>query len=97
MTGKGAMSKVKIFSLLLLGILLALFARENWHNPEPPLKLLGFALYSLPQSLIIYGCLLLGFAAGWTAHALRIRRKRRAAAAPGQASTPEHPESHQAY
>ncbi|MDP3182936.1 MAG: hypothetical protein Q8M54_08995 [Desulfobaccales bacterium] len=83
------MTKLKVFLLLLLGILLTLFARENWHYPQPAVKLFGFDLLPLPQSLIIYGCLLLGFFSGWLAHALKIRKQKRAAAAPKPASTPE--------
>jgi uncharacterized integral membrane protein len=85
------MSKLKGFLLLLLGALLVKFAVENWHYPAPPIKLFGYPLLPLPHALVIYGCLLLGFAVGWFAHALRIRHKRRAAAA--LASGEEEPEA----
>jgi uncharacterized integral membrane protein len=86
------MNKAKGLLLLLLGALLVLFARENWHQPQPALKLLGFEILPLPLSLLIYGCLVLGFAAGWLAHALRLRKQRRAAAQAPAASTTQQQE-----
>jgi uncharacterized integral membrane protein len=83
------MNKLKALLLILLGILLVLFARENWHYPQPAIKLLGWEFLPLPHSLLIYACLVLGFIAGWAAHALRARRKKRAAAAPEPALPPE--------
>jgi uncharacterized integral membrane protein len=74
------MSRLKGVMLFLLGILLVLFAQQNWSHPDPPVKLFGFEILPLPQGLIIYGCLLLGFVAGWLGHGWRLRKKRRAAA-----------------
>jgi TRAP-type C4-dicarboxylate transport system permease small subunit len=90
------MNKFKGFLLLVIGAVLVKFALENWHYPAPPITFFGFALMPLPNALIIYGGLLLGFAVGWTAHVLRARRKRREAAAAeaAQASAQEEPEPH---
>jgi uncharacterized integral membrane protein len=86
------MSKVKGILLLLLGALLVKFALENWQLPAKPVSLFGYTVLPFPTALIIYGCLVLGFAAGWLAHAFRLRRKRRLA----PASAEEEPEAHQA-
>lgn len=88
------MNKLKGLLLLVIGAVLVKFAMENWHYPSPPITLFGFTFLPLPNALIIYGGLLLGFAVGWMAHVLRARRKRRqAAAAAAQASAEEEPES----
>jgi uncharacterized integral membrane protein len=71
------MTKSKGLLLLVLGLLLAIFAMENWHYPSPPVKFLGLAFLPLPQSLIIYSCLLIGFLAGWLAHARKVKRQKK--------------------
>jgi len=74
-------SKIKlVLWLLVLGLLLV-FAVENWHYPNPPLRLLRLEIPPLPQSLIIYTCLVIGFLAGWFSHVLRIKRELREAEA----------------
>jgi uncharacterized integral membrane protein len=80
------MTKLRIFLLLLVGVFLTLFAKDNWYYP--PLKFLKFEFFPLPLSLLIYGCLLLGFLSGWVAHALKVRRKKLTAPA-DKVSTPE--------
>jgi hypothetical protein len=40
-----------------------------------------FTFPPIPHSLIIYGCLLIGFVVGWVAHFLRSRRAERQAPA----------------
>lgn len=75
------MSKVKGGVLFLLGALLALFAYQNWIYPTPPIHFLIFTFPPIPHSLIIYGCLLIGFVVGWVAHFLRSRRAERQAPA----------------
>ncbi len=74
------MTRLKGVIIFLLGVLLALFAWQNWQYPNPPVRLLGYDLLPLPQGLIIYLCLLVGFAAGWLSRGRRLRKKRRAAA-----------------
>ena len=74
------MNRLKGMLVFLLGILLALFAWQNWQPPNPPVRLLGYEILPLPQGLIIYLCLLLGFIGGWLARGVRLRKKRRAAA-----------------
>ncbi len=81
------MTKWKIVLLLLVGIILTLFAKDNWNYPV--LKFLRFEFSPLPQALLIYGGLVLGFLSGWVAHALKVRRQKIAAAAPPPASPPE--------
>ena len=81
------MSKVKIFLLLVVGIALTLFAKDNWSYPA--LKFLKFEFSPLPQAGIIYGGVLFGFLGGWLAHALKVRKKKLAASQPPPASTPE--------
>jgi len=88
------MTKVKGIMLLLLGILVAAFAWENV-KPAPPLKLFGFDLMVLPTFIIVYSNLLVGFLAGWIAHALKVKRNRRAALESAQA--PEHPDSQETH
>jgi uncharacterized integral membrane protein len=85
------MGKTKSFLLLLLVILLVIFAVQN-QQPAPTLKLFKFQVVTLPTFLLLYLCLVLGFALGWVAHALRSRRQRRAAAS---VSTEEKQESQQ--
>ncbi|MBM4275837.1 MAG: hypothetical protein FJ134_15455 [Deltaproteobacteria bacterium] len=84
------MSKTKGLLLLILAILVGVFAWEN-NQPTPPLKLFGLDLMVFPTFIIVYSCLLIGFAAGWVAHALRIKKKKRQAAA-ASVQTPEEPE-----
>ena len=64
--------------------LLVFFALENWTYPNPPVRILGQAFLPLPLSLIIYSSLVIGFVAGWLAHALKIKRERREALAASQ-------------
>jgi len=45
------MTKVKIALMLLVGIILTLFAKDNWNYPV--LKFLRFEFSPLPQALII--------------------------------------------
>lgn len=88
------MSKTKGLLLLFLAILVGVFAWEN-NQPAPPLKLFGLDLMVFPTFLIVYSCLLIGFAAGWVAHALKVKKKKRQGAA-ASAQTPEEPEPHEA-
>jgi uncharacterized integral membrane protein len=81
-------NRLKGVIIFLLGVLLALFAWQNWQPPQPPVRLFGYEVLPLPQVLIIYLCLLAGFIAGWLAHGLRLRRKRRAAASGSQEAEP---------
>jgi len=85
------MNRLKGVIIFLLGVLLALFAWQNWQQPNPPVRLLGYDILPLPQGLIIYLCLVLGFFGGWLAHGRHLRKRRRAAA-----STLEKAEPHQA-
>ena len=71
------MTKSKGLLLLVLGLLLLIFAIENWHYPSPPVKFLGVAFLPLPQSLIIYSCFLIGFLAGWLTHARKIKKQKK--------------------
>jgi uncharacterized integral membrane protein len=75
-----AMSKLKTLLLIILAAVLVAFALEN-SQPAPELKLFKFALGQPPTFALAFICLALGLILGWTAHALRIRRKRREAAA----------------
>ena len=83
-----AMSRRKGVILALVAVLLLLFAQQNWSYPHPPVKLFGYEILPLPQGLIIYACLLLGFIVGWLAHGVRQRRKKRAAASVEEKSQP---------
>ena len=79
--------KTRLVILLAVALALVLFARENWHYPSPPLTFFGWGILPLPLSLSIYFCLVLGFVAGWVAHALKHRRGQKAA----PPETPEPP------
>jgi uncharacterized integral membrane protein len=67
------MSRTKGVLLLVLGIALAIFTKENW--ADSPLKFLGFSLITLPQALIIYASLAVGFTCGWLARGVKARRR----------------------
>jgi TRAP-type C4-dicarboxylate transport system permease small subunit len=90
------MNKVKGLLLLLLGALLVAFGYQNWQPPSPPIQLFGYDLPAVPQALIIYNCLVLGFLGGWMTHVLRLRKKRAAQAQAlaqqeaGESDRPEH-------
>ncbi len=87
------MSKLKAVLLVILAAVLVDFAVENT-QPPPDFKLFKFVLGQIPTFALAYSCLALGLIVGWTAHALRIRRKRReAAAAAALISTQEKPKS----
>jgi uncharacterized integral membrane protein len=68
------MTKMKALWLLVCGALLAVFIIQNWQNPEPPVQFLGFHILPLPQSVIILGCLVLGFLAGLLTYSIRVKR-----------------------
>jgi uncharacterized integral membrane protein len=70
------MTKLKVAILIILAIVLVDFAVENI-QPAPPIKLFKFQLVEIPTYLLTYISLALGLVIGWTAHGLRIRRKRR--------------------
>jgi hypothetical protein len=48
-----------------------------------------FSFPPIPYSLLIYGCLLIGFVGGWVAHLLKSRRSERQAPASAPASSPD--------
>lgn len=66
--------------LLIVLVVLADFALEN-PGPTQELKLFKFTLGQAPTFLLAYGGLVLGLLIGWLSHALRIRKKKRQAAA----------------
>lgn len=68
------MTKAKMTGILLVVASLALFAYQNWNYPSPPIRFLIFTFPPIPNSLIIYSCLLLGFGAGWAAHAFKVKK-----------------------
>jgi cell division protein FtsX len=68
------MSTAKGVGFLILFASLVLFAYQNWNYPTPPIHFLIFTFPPIPHSMIIYSCLLIGFVAGWVAHALKVRR-----------------------
>jgi uncharacterized integral membrane protein len=72
------MAKLKLAILIILAIVLVDFALENG-QPVPELKLFKFQLAVIPTYLLAYISLTLGLLIGWSAHGLRIRRKRREA------------------
>ena len=74
------MSKLKTVFLIIVVVVLVDFAVENT-QPHPDIKLFKFILGQVPTFLLAYICLALGLLVGWTAHAVRGRRKRREAAA----------------
>jgi uncharacterized integral membrane protein len=69
-------------TLLLIGlVVLADFAWENRTLPPPELKLFTFSLGQVPTFLVAYIALVVGWLLGWVSLALRIRKKKRQAAA----------------
>ncbi len=84
------MSKLKVALLIVLAVILADLAIENT-QPHPAIRFFKYELGHLPTYLLAYLSLGLGIVIGWTAHALRIRKKRRAAAL---ASTQEEQKTH---
>lgn len=67
--------------LLIVLVVLADFAWENKALQPQGLKLFTFNLGQLPAFLLAYISLALGLIVGWLGHALRVRKKRRQAAA----------------
>ncbi|MFZ5449413.1 MAG: hypothetical protein ACOZFS_12320 [Thermodesulfobacteriota bacterium] len=86
------MTKLKLVFLIILGIVLVDFAVEN-AQPVPELKLFKLPLAVIPTYLLAYISLALGLVIGWTAYALRIRRKRREAQAAQAVSGQQRQES----
>jgi uncharacterized integral membrane protein len=68
------MTKMKAIGLLVVGALLTIFIIQNWQQPSPPVQFLGYQFLPLPQAVIILGCLLLGFLAGWVTHVFVVRK-----------------------
>jgi hypothetical protein len=73
-------NKLKIVLLIILVAILVDFAAEN-PLPRLELKLFKFSLGQVPTFLLAYISLALGLVMGWVGHVLRIRKKRRQAAA----------------
>ena len=74
------MNKFKMILLLIVLVVLVDFALEN-PVPTQELKLFKFTLGQAPTFLLAYGGLVVGLLVGWLGHALRIRKKKRQAAA----------------
>lgn len=74
------MNKVKIVLLIILLVVLGDFAYENT-LPPLELKLFKFTLGQIPTFLLAYIGLAVGWVVGWCGHVLRVRKKRRQAAA----------------
>lgn len=74
------MNKLKIILLVILVAILVDFAAEN-PLPRLELKLFKFSLGHVPTFLLAYIGLGLGLVGGWVGHVLRVRKKRRQAAA----------------
>ena len=74
------MNKLKLVLLIILVAILVDFAAEN-PLPRLELKLFKFTLGQVPTFLLAYIGLALGWVAGWVGHVLRVRKKRRQAAA----------------
>lgn len=85
------MAKLKLVILTILAIVLAVFAYEN-SSPPPALTLFKHHLVVIPTYLLAYISLALGLVIGWTAHGLRIRRKRREAQVAQAASAQQRQE-----
>ena len=85
------MAKLKLAILIILAIVLVDFAVENG-QPVPELKLFKFQLAVIPTYLLTYISLVFGLVIGWTAHGLRIRRKRREIQAAPAASAQQRQE-----
>ena len=77
------MNKLKLVLLIILVAILVDFAAEN-PLPRLELKLFKFSLGQVPTFLLAYIGLALGLVLGWVGHALRVRKKRRLAAALAQ-------------
>ena len=77
------MNKLKLVLLIILVAVLVDFAAEN-PLPRLELKLFKFSLGQVPTFLLAYIGLALGLVLGWVGHALRVRKKRRQAAALAQ-------------
>ena len=75
------MNKFKMILLLIVLVVLADFGWENRALPPPELKLLTFTLGQIPTFLLAYIALAIGLLVGWLSHVLRIRKKKRQAAA----------------
>jgi uncharacterized integral membrane protein len=86
------MAKPKLVILIILAIVLVVFAVENG-QPVPELKLFKQQLGVIPTYLLVYISLALGLVIGWTAHGLRIRRKRREVQTAQAASAQQRQES----
>lgn len=69
------MKKMKWLLTLAVLLVAGIFTYENWHFPGKPITLFGYGLPALPNSLIIFSCLLIGFLAGWLCHARRQKRR----------------------
>jgi uncharacterized integral membrane protein len=89
------MAKSKWAILIILGIVLVDFALEN-SLPPPMLKLFRYQLAEIPTYLLAYSSLAVGLVIGWTAHGLRIRRKRREIQAAQAASAQQQRQDTQA-
>jgi uncharacterized integral membrane protein len=68
------MNKFKALFLAVIGAVLAIFIYENWSYPNPPVRFLGFEFLPLPVPVIILGCFLLGFLAGWVTNAFGVKQ-----------------------
>ena len=68
------MNRFKMLWMLICGAILAVFVIQNWQYPSPPVQFLGFHFLPLPQSVIIVGCLALGFGVGWLTHIFTSKR-----------------------
>ena len=79
------MSKLKLAILAILAVVLVDFALENG-QAVPVLTLFKHPLVTVPTYLLAYISLALGLVIGWSAYALRARRKRRDLAAQAAAA-----------
>lgn len=86
------MAKLKLAILIILAIVLVDFALENG-QPGPEIKLFKQQLGVVSTYLLAYISLAVGLVVGWTAHGLRIRRKRREVQATLAASAQQGQES----
>jgi hypothetical protein len=71
--------KVKLVLTFIVIVLLIDFTYENLDPLQP--KLFKYNLGHLPAFLLAYIGIALGWVAGWVGHMLRVRKKRRQAAA----------------
>lgn len=74
------MAKLKAVILVILAMVLVDFAVEN-AQPVPVIKLFKFPLGEAPTFLLTYISLAVGLVAGWLAHVVSVRRKKRQAEA----------------